>query len=551
MPQTPYTPDADPLQAALMRAPLSNRARAALWDVYESSATVDDLASRLSSMDAPNEVKAKLWELKSQETAPVPKETQPSTPGGSALGRFASNAGEMINPISIAKGLYQTATHPIETGRAVLGQSAAQIGKAKEAFDQGRYVEAVGHGAGSIPIIGPLAAEAGEQIASGDVAGGLGKATGMLVPFGAAEGLARVGVRAAPAAAANKLDDMAASRYADVMSPKSSAAKGQRMAAKADKIAPEIAKGDNAAWSREGLLGNLQDRLSRAGTMLDEAADARNAGKPYDTKPITDALRAERSKLTAQPFDASKPARQSVTRESPIVNESGRPIQVTSEKAVSVGKEVVPHHNAAQVAELDKAIAELDALGPIAPYEGLRRIRASYDKPAEVKYSPAVTPDYLTNQSVATGAADVAGVIREALAKGDPVTAAANAEYSLYKNAVQITKAASELERSRPRVGRQIMARLTGTILGGNQGGTAGAVAGYAAGPVVDQLLTAGFTTKLQSAKLMGDLATAIRTGNVERASTLSFKIRQLAKQGEAVRARGSADQTAMPQPAQ
>lgn len=562
--QTPYTPGVDPLEALLRRSALNDRQRAGLWDLYEASTNPDDLSARLQSIEIPNEIKSSLWVLKNQETSAVPAQTQAQAPEGSAGGRFVSNAWEMVNPVNIAKGLYHTATSPIETGKAIVGQSANQWGKAGEMWDQGRYLEAVGHGAGAIPVVGPIAAEAGEQIASGDVAGGLGKAFGILAPFGAAEGVARLGVKAAPAAVADKLEAGAASRYADVMSPKSSAAKGQRMAAKADKIAPELAKDTtNAAWSRQGLLDKFEAKLAEKAAKLDEAADARNAGAPVDTKPILDALRAKRAELTAEPFDATRKMQvyeegtprstanfrtPTLTRSSLADTPTPKPVTKVSQP---LGESTVPGPNQGRVAVLDQAIREIEALGPVAPYESLRRVRAAYDGPAEVRYNPAVTPDFLANQAKATASADVAGAIRDVLANADPVTAAANAEYSLARSARDITKAAQELERARPRTGRQIMAKLTGSIIGGAEGGAAGAVTGYAVGPVIDQLMSSGFTTKLQTAKMMQELATAIRTGNVERATTLSFKIRQLAKQGEAVRARGSADQVAMQQPAQ
>jgi len=61
--------------------------------------------------------------------------------------------------------------------------SLAEAAKAKEAYDQGRYVEALGHAGGTIPIIGPGAAAAGELGASGDVAGMLGAAAVQVAPF--------------------------------------------------------------------------------------------------------------------------------------------------------------------------------------------------------------------------------------------------------------------------------------------------------------------------------------------------------------------------------
>lgn len=44
-----------------------------------------------------------------------------------------------------------------------------QFGKAKDAFSQGRYVEAAGHaGAGVLPVLGPAAAQIGEKAGTGD-----------------------------------------------------------------------------------------------------------------------------------------------------------------------------------------------------------------------------------------------------------------------------------------------------------------------------------------------------------------------------------------------
>ena len=42
------------------------------------------------------------------------------------------------------------------------------------------FIQQIGHGLGIIPIIGTPAASAGEQIGSGDIAGGLGTAAGLL-----------------------------------------------------------------------------------------------------------------------------------------------------------------------------------------------------------------------------------------------------------------------------------------------------------------------------------------------------------------------------------
>jgi len=65
------------------------------------------------------------------------------------------------------------------------------------ASEAGFTTEGVGHAvAGALPVIGPAAAHAGEQIAEGNVAGGLGEATGLLLPMPSVARAAGRGVKA-------------------------------------------------------------------------------------------------------------------------------------------------------------------------------------------------------------------------------------------------------------------------------------------------------------------------------------------------------------------
>ena len=109
---------------------------------------------------------------------------QPAAPEGSALGRFASGAWEMLNPVSAVSGLASAVAHPIDTGRALVGAQLEQGRKAVDAVKEGRYLEAAGHtGATLLPVLGPVAANIGEGIAeSGDIAGGMGRAAGLIAP---------------------------------------------------------------------------------------------------------------------------------------------------------------------------------------------------------------------------------------------------------------------------------------------------------------------------------------------------------------------------------
>src|SRR5438034_57501 len=68
-----------------------------------------------------------------------------AAPQGSAAGRFVSNAAAMLNPVTMASGLYQAVRHPIDTGTAIVGQMGEQLGQAKDAYQYGRYSEAAGH----------------------------------------------------------------------------------------------------------------------------------------------------------------------------------------------------------------------------------------------------------------------------------------------------------------------------------------------------------------------------------------------------------------------
>jgi hypothetical protein len=459
--------------------------------------------------------------------------SSPAVEGG-AVGRFLSNAGEMLNPVSMVKGAYNTVRHPIDTASNIISAQTAEGRTAADAFEQGDYGRAIGHGLAAVtPLVGPVAAQAGEQMAAGDIAGGLGKATGLIAPFGAAPAarMARNAVPAGVAArAAQALQDSAVGRVVDVMAPKVGANK-TRFGGMAEKVAPELLeRGEAGAWSREGLHDAAQAGLSRGEEALDAATDARLSARSVETQPIIKSLLERRKALTAEAVDASQPTRTAVSRTSAIVDESGRPITVTDMKSKPVGKDVVPAPHADRVAAIDKAISELRQLGPVTTYEPLRRIRQAWDGPAKVKYSPSMSADFLKNQGYANGAADVTGALREHLAALDPATATTNAEYSLYKTATDVMDATAEIERVRPKVGRLIMARLTGATVGGQAAGAVGAVGGFLLGPVLDSVVSSGATTKLQTAQLMSNLAKAIRRGDQGAVNSFAARLQAIAK---------------------
>ena len=543
------------VEAYLRSLNTSDRARAAAWDAVYSVKDDTEAQRLLASLPFNDDTKATLWDARKGMAPEVAPPATPQAPVArpSAGSRYLGNLWEQINPVAAVKGIAQAVTSPIDTAKGLYQAHAEQFSKASDAASQGgigNYSRAAGHVlAGVLPVIGPVAAQAGEQIGSGDIAGGFGTATGVMAPFSIKPVLqgarAAVPARSREAAAAG-LEAGAAERVADVMSPKVGRNK-IRIGNQAETVAPKMAKDlatDGAPLTREGFQAQVQTRLAAAERGLDEASDARLNGRAFETKPILDALLEKRRALTAEAVDASKPARRTTERTSAIVDEHGKPITVTEQMREAVGRDVVPHHSDPRVAEIDKAIAEIKQLGSIARYEDIRTIRMAYDPAAKVKYAPSVTEDFLAKSGQSSGAADVTSVLREHLAKWDPQTAAANADYHIYRTADDALEAVRQVERSRPRVGRQIMARLTGVLFGGQQGGVPGAVAGYVAAPLVDQMLSSGMTTKLKTARLMQNLADAIRAGDMQRVNGV---VTLLQKEMRAAQASGLAAPTDTP----
>lgn len=107
--------------------------------------------------------------------------------------------GSIPEAVTMAKGLGQMVLHPYEAAKGIVGQQVEQFQKAGEALEQGSPIEAGGRVlAGALPLIGPAAARAGEAIGAGQTAYGVGQATGLVAPFGAAAAIRRVKPGVAP-----------------------------------------------------------------------------------------------------------------------------------------------------------------------------------------------------------------------------------------------------------------------------------------------------------------------------------------------------------------
>jgi hypothetical protein len=612
-------------------------------------------------------------------------------PSGGGAGRFLGGAWKNLNPITALEGLYSGVTHPLDTGKAILQAQGAELGKAADNFKQGRYSEAVGHGAaGLLPLIGPAAAAAGERIGSGDVAGGLGEATGLLAPIvgpAAVRGASTAvrggvaAVRSIPAGAdaldavANMADRASTARMVDVAAPKVGPNK-LRLNRQMAKIAPDLVRDPElGALSRDGLTAKVRAKLADATAELDDAAATRPPSAQVPTAPIVQALDDRIAQLTAQPIDASRVVRE-VSADAPAVREvpldpgrqyalrwikeemdalpftkhnwtpaenltgnaggghynlapgaagapiyreivggaygikatrgdviqalndliEGKPrkgaladaiVEVADELADGkhqstmyttgpapnagdvgtrvhalsnneptqmppmrerpLGQAVQSEANRPELETLAKIRNEVAQLGPVAPYESVRRIRAAWDQVAKPKYLPSTASDALKSQGEANAAMKGAGAIRDALAAADPVTAAANAKYSLFKSANDVLTATEETERARPRVLRGIVARTGGAMVGAESGGVIGAGAGVILGSIVERAAELAPTAKIVVARQLASVADLLRGGN---AAAAEHTLRTIARKLPATRTANQVGQatSAVPQ---
>jgi hypothetical protein len=98
-------------------------------------------------------------------------------PQGSATLRFIGGVASGLNPINMARGVYQTVRHPIDTLVTPTVERGKQI---MPALREGRYTDAANAAAGAIPLLGPAAGALSAQSKSGDMAGALGGITALI-----------------------------------------------------------------------------------------------------------------------------------------------------------------------------------------------------------------------------------------------------------------------------------------------------------------------------------------------------------------------------------
>lgn len=519
--------DQDPVESLLRTAPISDRLKASAWDVFQASSDEDDLAARLKDLPIPDDVKANLWDAKHTAGGggamnfavvngkQVPLDTESSGP----VERFVAGAAR-ANPVTNTIDTISRLMHdPVKAaGEIVLDPSEPYVNAAKTAYQAGKPLEALGEAASAVPMIGPYVRGGVDRMRAGDVAGGLGELSWLAAPLLKKGGkVALEGAKKLPGAAsvfnpmAELADKISTNKIADVMAPDVGANK-VRFGKMAADVAPAIAR-DPAlgALTRDGLFNGVKKRFAQAQAGLDAAADARNAGKPIPTKPIIADLIKRRQKLVAEAAQGNNIGYQRITVK-------GKPVSTWIKNQGPMGADVVPAEFRPGYDQLTRMITEVQQLGPVAHYEALRRLRQAWDQGAKEIYTPSVSQDFMKARGRGLASADGAAAVREHLAKVDPATAAANADYAIYKAAHDVLSATEEIERVRPTKGRDIASAVGGAASGAAVHGVEGAAIGGLVGPLVERAIAAAPTMKIVIARRLASVADALRVGDAPRA---------------------------------
>ena len=244
---------------------------------------------------------------------------------GSAISRFASGAWKNLNPMALGSAIM----HPIDTAGAIVQSHLSEAEKSRQAFKEGRYSEALGHAvATALPVVGPAAANAGERIGSGDVAGGLGEGAALMSPMAAKAARVPIGeATAAVGRSSEAIADSAPVRRIGTWGAAGAAASGRLLPAAGMATAPFALKYGGQALEK---VGNM---------IAGDAGEAATSAAPAQV--LSDAERARLVKQNYSPEMIAKLERQLAEPPLPApVSQAKSIVQAASEvdKAVKASK---------------------------------------------------------------------------------------------------------------------------------------------------------------------------------------------------------------------
>ncbi len=414
---------------------------------------------------------------------------------------FWQGVGKNLNPIPLLKTIYDAANdaqteHPIasmllgpqttvyELGKKVLpGLIQAhkeQWDKATQAYSEGRYSEAAGHLlATALPGIGPAAANAGETIGSGNIAGGLGEAAGLVAPFVAGPAVKSV---AQAAGIPEALGGSAEKQYSSALN---ATTKGNK-ALSAD-ITPQLID-RRVTGSVKSIQAQAASKLADVGQQLSDAYQDLPAGASI---PLAD-VQAKISQAANDAFTVP-------TKTGPV---SASPV---ADAGLNHAAEL--NNRLLAASDVDQTTGERTI-----SVDTARRLRQYYDSVAAQagRYNGTA----LADQSAAAAHGQAADAIRSQLASDFPDIAKINKEYSFWSDVNQVTS--DTLLRRQGQASSPLsvhLARGAGQVAGAAVGGPVGAVTGGVLANTLQKLFNGG-SWKTTSAVLKDRLADALASGN-------------------------------------
>lgn len=361
------------------------------------------------------------------------------------IANFLKNVLPSTTPSDYIEGPIYAAKNPIDSMGllldAIIGAHGQQASKTAEAGGRvlsepslagkaGAASEMLGHGLATVlPLVGPAAANAGEQIGSGDIAGGMGAAAGILTP--SALGAARGVVPAAKQAAATRLEQSAVRGMERAIHPTRIDTK-----AKTAKVVPEML--ERRIWepSLEKLEARAANNRQIAGENVGDAISP-HGHKYRDTMTLVDEL--EKSKAEYQD-----------------VNKSGETVTIDPQRVQSIQ-------------DLQDTLM---SYGDNISVDSLVKVRRVWDDVVDAARG-FIQPD-LGTKVKAWAAREGRSAIADELVQAVPDIQKVNAEYSFWKNVEDITSASVDRRTGQNRGLMPTIAGGAGAVVGEAMSGGAG-----------------------------------------------------------------------------
>lgn len=424
---------------------------------------------------------------------------------GSALSRALSG---VWRAVPSPKAIYQALPIPQALGgggvvegpvNAIAGIANAHAEEVRKAIDAKTTSERLGHGVASIvPILGPMAANAGERIGqTGDVAGGVGEGAGLIAPIAALSAV-RAGVAAKQRAGVpTLLERQAVQQVADrVLAPGNVAFRGR---------AQTVAKGmldRGMSGSRDALREAADVGMQDSGGRIDAAIQANGGPRSaVNVNPIVSQLRQKIDDLSV----------------------NGQPISGNEGRVAELQARLNQIEQNAQ-AQPSRTVRPPNAPIRLQSFEELRKYRDEmYRQADEAKAYQRNGDPRLNDKGFAS--AQTGSAIRQEFGRLAPDLAQANADYTFFKTLGDVLDPAQgRPKQTTPTSGVTGGMRTVGTLTGSMVGGKMGAFLGGTVLPWIEEYKSRP-EWQLADAQSKVRLAAAIRSGNVARARSLMAKI--------------------------